>query len=344
MAARDGVWLSRLVERLPGGPVVASCLGIGWVPVLLTVGVFLASPRSVTLGVAVAQGLMTAVVVVGPTFVWRYDRRVVPTFFARASELVVPEDERTLSSLEAWTRRFFVRWHWVTVTLWTVVVAAIYVANPQFLRSLGIAGPGDPVFWVYGALWLWAAILTGIGFHGVLTTVVCLRRFARTATLRVDPLHPDGLGGLSSVGYYAIQTTALASAGALLLPLGFEVARRGELGVLVYLSVAVYLGFIVAVFAYPTGLIHRRAQQIRDETLSRLRDEIQETEQRLRTTECADDEIALQLERQRLRGRYDDFRSVRLYPMSVDILSRLVGSILLPLFLLLVEVSLVRVT
>lgn len=49
--------------------------------------------------------------------------------------------------------------------------------------------------------------------------------------MEIDPLHPDGLGGLSSVGYVAIRTTLLFSAGSLFIPILFRLAPESDLSV-----------------------------------------------------------------------------------------------------------------
>jgi hypothetical protein len=49
------------------------------------------------------------------------------------------------------------------------------------------------------------------------------------------------------------------------------------------------------------------------------------------------DDVNRRLEMQRLRNKYDDYATVRLYPMQTQILARLAGSVLLPLVFLLLE-------
>ena len=95
---------------------------------------------------------------------------------------------------------------------------------------------------------------------------------------------------------------------------------------------------IVASFVYPTFKVNRKAATLRDDIL----EELQQRTMTLRAQINADsdDELAdlnRQMELQRIRSKYEDYDNVQLYPMQIDILTRLAGSIVLPLLFLLLE-------
>jgi hypothetical protein len=117
-------------------------------------------------------------------------------------------------------------------------------------------------------------------------------------TLCVDPLDRSGMGGLSIVTRLAIRTTMLASLGVLALPLAFEMAVDGGLTPFVYALVLVYTGFILASFVYPTWVVHRKADELRNEKLDRRRRAI---EQLRRRAEAASDPVPAETEDVALR-------------------------------------------
>lgn len=345
----ERIWVTRVLEseRFPvEGRFLRSLVAFGWIPLLLAAGVVLISGDRATPNFLLAQGFATLLAVICPYLIHYYDDRVKPRFYDRAHHVVA--DQQELADLAAWADRTFARRYWVVTLLWTALIVVLYVTSTGFLRAIGIAGPSDPTFWLYGAFFVWGGLLTGIGFHGILTTVLYIRAVAERVAFRIDPLDPDGLGGLSAVGYFAIWTTLLASVGSLLFPLAFEIAAHGGFEPLVYVAIAVYVLFMLVAFVYPTLKINRRAQDLRETILDDLRADIAALQSELAIHDDNDgtpdlDELARQLEIQRLRNEYEEYRNVRLYPMSVDVLSRLVGSILLPLGFMGLELFLPRI-
>ncbi|MFC7226482.1 hypothetical protein N0B31_03630 [Salinirubellus salinus] len=330
-------------------PWLLALVGYSVLPVGITVTLWATapSPWSSTLWVAMGFGLLFNVV--ASVLVWYYDTTVLPGFFDEVRELVVEESMADVERLAARHQRFFARRWAYTAVPWTVLILTTAVLATDFQRALGVAGAGDPVYPIYLAYYLWGGLLTGVGFHGMLTTVRCIREFTDAVDLRIDPLHPDGLGGLGAFGFLAIRTTLLTSLGALLLPMGFEMAAGQRLEWLVGSAILLYTVFIAGTFAYPTFRVHKVADRLREAELNRLRAEIRGLPGQLSAagdgdTAAVDNrELAVQLEIQRLRREYREYADVKLYPMSVSILAQLVGSVLLPLFFLLLDLALSRV-
>ncbi|WP_254862500.1 hypothetical protein [Halovivax gelatinilyticus] len=333
------IWLSRTIESaatgLPGGPLVAGFLLFGWLPIALAgLGIVAAESMSATfvLAYATAALLLSAL----PSMIWYYDVRVLTTFAGRMTARVDDEDV-LVETAERFDRRF-AEWYPAAVVPWTILLLVVLFGSVPTLEAQGIGGPTEPLFWSVALFFVWGGLLTGIGFHGAFVTVGYIATLVERTRLSIDPYHPDKLGGLSAVGYFAIRTTLLLSSGALLLPLAFELAAGTPFQEPIYLAVVVYVLVIVGSFCYPTWLVNRAAHAERVERLDELGDEIGSIQTDLSAASAHDvDDVVTQLELQRLQQLYDDYREIRLYPLSPSILTQLVGSVLLPSTILFVE-------
>lgn len=341
-------WIDRVCARTVDHPLVVGMLTVGMVPVVLSLLFFLLTDGP-PFGFAVAHLLAMTVAVVGPAGIWYWDVRVFPTFVDQTTDLAVdPDAVREVA--ERYKRVFCERYLWFAAP-WTVLVVSLVALNLRYFRTIGVTGVGDPAFWVYVAMAAWWGLITGIGFHGAITAIRAIRAVG-SLTFEIDPLHPDGLGGLSSVGYLAIWTTMLISLGSLTLPLAFVLGTEGGYSLLVYFAVAIYVVVIVVSFVYPTVYVNRRAQEIRERELRERRDKIKrlvaqaedlEGDGHERDQSATIDEVATRLEIQRLREEFNEYADVNLYPLSVSIITRLVSSILLPIMFILFELVLGRV-
>lgn len=334
----DRIWVTGAIEavdrRAPGGPIVAGLLAFGWVPVLLLAPYLIGRADRMTDSFLFAN-LVAVLLIAGlPTLIRYYDGTVTPTFARKMTDRV--RDPDALKEVAERHERLFARRYWLVVVPWTGLLLAVLAVSTPTLFDQGIEGIADPAYWAYAAFLLWGGLITGIGFHGIVTTVSYVRAIPRATRIVIDPYHHDGLGGMSSFGYFAIRTTVLVSTGALLLPLAFELAAGSAFEAVIYAAVVVYMAFIALSFFYPTLVINRRANEVRAERLEELREAIRDL--RRDTAVVGDreadpdvDDVARQLEIQRLRDRHEDYRDVKLYPMSPEILSQLVGSVILPL-------------
>lgn len=338
----NAIWVSRLVERgsaAVGRPILAALLVGGWVPVVATL--VAVDPAEATTGFLVGQALAALMVVSGPFDVWYFDQRLLPGFFRDADEVLTAADDAVATDLAARFDRLYGRYWPASIAVWVVLVLAVFVVGQEYFASQGITTAVERgaylVFFIY---WL---TVVGLRSHAAVVTVLAIRAFAEHATLDLDPLHPDGLGGLGTVGELAIQTTVVVSLGSLALPLSFQIAAHVRYGGLVYAGVALFVLLVAANFLYPTYKMNRRAQQLRERLLDEHRARIRELERRLAAPVDDPDEATvrenelLQLEIQRARREFRDHQQVQLYPLSIGIITRLVSSILLPIFFILFE-------
>lgn len=348
----SGIWVTRFIDRARGhtidNPLVLGCLTLGLVPVALTLLFFGLTADQVSPTFVIAHLLAMAVPFVGPSAIWYWDSRVFPRFVEETAELAV--DPAAVHQLAGtYTRIFRTRFLYFAVP-WTTLVVGLIGLNIGYFRTLGVDGVGDPAFVIYLLFAVWWGLITGIGFHGALTAVRAIHALG-DLELAIDPLHPDGFGGLSSVGYFAIWTTMLISLGSLTLPLAFILATEGGYSALVYLAVGVYVVVIAVSFIYPTVYINRRAQEIREAELEERRTKIRRLQAQAEELESADamtdatgamEEVATRLEIKRLRDEFTEYDQVNLYPFSVGILVRLVSSVLLPIAFTIFEMFLGR--
>jgi hypothetical protein len=288
--------------------------------------------RRVFLG---SQLLAATLGALGPALIWRYDTVVFPTFVERATEVTPHDDNRELRAIATRYGAFFTDVGATTV-VWTALVLVAVLTNDGYFRSFGITGYADPAYLVYVLFAVWTAAITAVGIQMAATTALCIREIGEL-DFSIDPLHPDGLGGLSTIGYFAIRTTTMLSVGALALPLAFDVVRVGGGSGVIYGLVAIYIGLIVGSFAFPTIYINRRANEIKQAQLNDTRERIHDLSDRLMAADDPEEIETLQMKLEELRTAYGTYDSVSLYPMSLSIASRLASSVLLPLFFLLFE-------
>jgi hypothetical protein len=334
------IWMTELVElpgsKLPLSTVPAALLTLGPIPLVLTVLFFRLADGGADPYIVFVQFLAAFIAVVGPVFIWHYDENVFPTFIEEVSDVVADHETliRTVDRYES----FFAERYWPLTVVWTALIVAALVANLGFFEGIGVTGPFDPAFLTYLAFAVWWSIITGIGLHGALTTILCVRSVG-DLELTIDPLHHDGLGGLSTVGYFSIRATLMNSIGSFALPLAFAIAAAGSYQTVVYLAVGTYIGFILASFVYPTLYVNRRAQEVRDGVLKRKRRQIQELREGASVDSAGGElaELETQLKIRTLRDDFHEYRSVNLYPLSISILTRLASSILLPIGFTLLE-------
>jgi hypothetical protein len=222
---------------------------------------------------------------------------------------------------------------------WSALMAYIYLDSMKILTEKGgLFGVSDYLYWlIFGGV-LWMALLTGIGFWGVLVTSLVIRELSHSS-LCIDPLHPDKLGGLSSTGHYAIGTTLLFSSGSLFLPAAFQLfSGNKEASQHVIIGVSIFSSFILLSFLYPTISVHQQAKSVRDAVLGQLREKYVGITNSLALGESNGiNAIVSHLELLRIRNEYQDYRAVKLYPFETKIFAKLISSVVLPFAFLLIQ-------
>jgi len=342
------LWVSRIVDwgsRYVGRPSVAALVTMGWIPIACTVVAIDLSEASTAF--VVGQTLACLMVVPAPFDVWYYDERLLPTFFDDIELITTEDDYGTLRELAERYDTYYSRYWWASTAVWVVLVLLVFVIGQSYFRAQGITTVVERGAYLgFFCYWL---VFAGLRSHGGLVTTLVIRSFAEEVSLDVDPLHPDGLGGLSTVGTFAIRMTVITSLGSLALPLSFQIANHIQYESVVYVGVALFVLLVALNFVYPTYKVNRRAQELRERMLDVHRERIRKLEDRLallareEEADLPNDDLAetndelLELEIRRARREFEDYQSVQLYPLSIGIITRLVSSLLLPILFILFE-------
>jgi len=336
----DAVWVTQIVQRgqtLVDSSFLAALLTLGWIPVVTSVVVFmLGTPSHLFI---VAQSLTASIVVLGPYQAYHYDTAVLPSFFDSVTDLVPDENHDQLTQLQARYERKFRTSHLWFVLLWTAAVVSVLPLNAPYFAAQGIQFL-EPSYVAYLIFLVDFGVLSGLGLYSVLVTTQCIDSVADLG-MEIEPLHPDGLGGLSDIGDFAVWTTLLISNGALAIPLSLDMVSSSGGGAVVYAGVGTYMLLIAVSFVYPTAKINRKAQQLREQHLDTYRSKIRSLESQLAAIEAEDQvelkELGLRMEIERARKEFQNYNNVRLYPLSIGILTRLASSVLLPIVITVIE-------
>lgn len=339
---RRDIWVTRIIDRVADrfgiDPVLANVLTLGGVPVVLTVWYFSLIGDGGGLYYQIFHGLFAVMVSAVGYLVWYYDQRVLPRFFRSVDELVVDADE--FEAIIDRYNRFFARKYPQTLLVWVPLFPAAFYTNLATLQRFGMGGPGELSFYVFLVSALYFGLVTGIGIHVILTTLLCVGTISQV-DLGIDPLHPDGLGGMSAIGDLSLWTMGLASVASLGMPFTLRLATTGPRSVFIYTAIAIYFVLLVGIFVYPVVRSSRKAEATRARKLNELRAELNELESELESggpqSKAPEQVRNLELRHQRLRNQYERYSSVPLYPVSVGVALRFAGSVVLPILFILLE-------
>lgn len=270
---------------------------------------------------------------IAPFGIWYYDSRLIPDFIENVKEIY--EGDKNLGDILEARDKIVRKYWWIGSLVVSLVLTYFFWQSSGFMQAHGVWEMGGLFYYLDYCLVLMIAAYAGGGFVGFLSIQLLLHDFS-SVKLKIDPLHPDRLGGLNSVGYGAIRTTALISTGSLLLPWGFQFLKSGQIMIISYPLILLYIGSIALSFIYPTVRIHNRANRLRENILDKKRKELRKIKSKLSTHEKVSStadmkELILELEVQRIRSEYEDYKQVQLYPMQVSIIARLISSIMLPI-------------
>lgn len=334
-------WIER-GERRVNSYAGASTLLFGLPPTIVLVAYPILRWQYMSLGYLFSFAAVFLVLLVAPYLIWYYEANLLPAFRRDVTAIVASSDRDRAQRVVDRYSRVIGRYWWMTAILASIPIPILMARGGPFIREHGLFGATDPLFWAVFGVLLWIGVIVGIGFLLVAVTILTIRNIA-SLELRIDPMHPDGLGGMSIVGTYAIRTTGLFSIGSLLLPLQLQYATTvGPLaGSLIYVMGGVYAVFIGLSFLYPTIKISQRANAIRQRILENIRDQYEELKRAAGEpragADLVDTDPVTEQKLTRLRDEYQTYQQVRLYPLRVSVIARLIGSILLPFLSMTIE-------
>lgn len=337
----DSYWVSEQINEGVFGishPVLVSVVKFSMPWNVLAICATIVLWDSLTFSFLYASALGLLWVNLSPYLIWYYDERVLPGFFTHLSEIITDSEKRD-ELAEKYTGLF--SRHRVSVSVfWAIALTTIVYASEPALTAQGMVGTDSVFLWTTYAYATYIGAVLGHGFVGPLTTILLVREIT-DYDLEIDPLHPDNLGGLSTVGYVSIRTTLLFSSGSLFLPLLFYFSSSGGASTVIFGITAIYILTIFVSFVYPTWIVNRRAQEYRDSVLEELRQQYREIERDIRGYDHDEiSELNKRLDLQRVQQNYENYNSVSLYPLQLSIITRLAGSVLLPILFIVLEIYL----
>lgn len=334
----DKMWITRVLDagwRIKvKSPLVASIIFFG-LPIDILLAIFLSLRKNfISPQFFLAYILCVLWLNLGPYFIWRYERKLMATFFDNLDGLLPPRDVRRLYGKY---RKNFSKKFWIPIIPWMFFLFAVY-SNGFILDTAGTFGFRDIWAWLLSIPIIWIPIIAGMGTWGVITTLMAINEIARK-NLKLDSLHTDRRGGLGCIGNYAIGTTILISSGSLFLPMAFQLASHlGSAKTSVYILVSFFIGILLLSFFYPVFITQAGASVRRKKLLEDLRKRYNRI---LREQESSGkggrSKLECYLDAVRVRTEYADLASINLYPFDISIINKLVSSIFFPVLITFVQ-------
>jgi hypothetical protein len=184
-------------------------------------------------------------------------------------------------------------------------------------------------------------LIAGIGFWGVASLI---RLTQRLEQMRVDinVFHSDRFGGLGFVGSLTIQITLGFSTGSLVIPLALEATMhlQSYISILItQLLTGAYVLMIILSFLVPTFAIHSWLQKLLLDSLAPISERMKAVLNEYLLSEKTDAELRLRS----LDSVYEMATGrTKQWPFDLQVILQLVGSVLLPILIALIQILLYR--
>jgi hypothetical protein len=191
-------------------------------------------------------------------------------------------------------------------------------------------------------LQLWSAgLLLFIGFvggYGMLCGVLfnrIVKELIENAPLKPNPYHPDLFMGLKPLGSLSVANALVASSSSLLFPLIFEaIAASGQSAFLGYFIFAVIMTAILTTFFGPLFIVKNKIEREKFQVLIVHEMEYQKLLSAYKQSPSQDVRNVLDL----LRIEKEKLKEIRLFPFESKMMFQIIASILLPIFMLLLQI------
>jgi hypothetical protein len=263
-------------------------------------------------------------VAIGPYLIYLYDERLLPSFFQKIKDLF--EDKKFIEDLDRKYNTVFSKGFYKFGIFWCALGIFIFFINGRFFEFYQIKFLSVPFFLIM-VDFLIVGLITSIGFWGVLTTIRAIYEVSK-AMKDINPFHGDTFGGLRVFSNFAIGTTLLFSSGALFIPMIIDFASRAHN----YVSV-IYFLFILFIFSIllsyfiPIYMIFNKAKQMKEKALEKLGREYK------LLLEKDEQNLYAQVRILNLRNLYLDYKNLKLYPVEIDKILKLISTILIALII-----------
>jgi len=259
----------------------------------------------------------------------------------------------TYRSFLAEMQTMFRRWWWPIIALLVAIVIPLVLVRPGYLRHMQAQDwcpTSDYPNMVLALLWVIVGFYAfAVLFVQCVLGIYWLNRLFKSFTIDVRPLHPDGAGGLSHLGNFALKLSYLITIVGLLLvqtavtrhyiahrSFGFSPETEIVVGLVVYMVVA------PIVFFAPLAAAHRSMREAKKSLLLKIDDRFAAAYNDIQD-KLEDENTDLEGELKtfkELQELHDMVRKFPVWPFNADNLRRFGTSWMLPIMLgVLVEVA-----
>ena len=173
----------------------------------------------------------------------------------------------------------FNKWYWPAISLSTTILAFSALILPRYLSlSESAAWAADPFSLAIASLWIFVGIycILSIALFSIMS-ITWLKKLFSEFSITILPLHPDGSGGLSPLGNYALKLSYLIVLVGLILvitPITRNFVINGTFEFLWTSELIVALGaYLVAapvIFFLPLSVAHRVMQEAKNHLLMQI--------------------------------------------------------------------------
>lgn len=267
-----------------------------------------------------------------PFLHWYYCCKLLPEFLKTASSQITNRETLIYSFKKS--NNVIRKTFWFFAAICIGLISGVWLFSAEILKQWGFFGFSDPWYWVTLICIAWVfLIMSYVFYHSIISTNIIIG-YILNKKIFLDPFNTDNLGGLGCFGYLSIRTTTVVSAGALILPLAFQMTSRSDrLLPLLYVFLSLYLIFILFTFFFPTIRVNLKAKKEQSIILNNFRIKYND----LINSKKGSNNLHYYLRLNQIRDRYLDYKSIRLYPFNIEILSRLITLIIIPIALLLMQ-------
>ena len=204
---------------------------------------------------------------IGPIFIWIFERLTLPSLWQDCRRRLVNHDEKQMVKNLIFSNTFKHKRFRVVAITWMIFVLYYFWSARSFVSGFGVETFGS-LWWLFAVGTLFFAYYSALGICFALRSVMIVRRIAR-CTLRPDTYSSDNVLGFSFFGTFALRMNLMFLTGWLFLPLMVLVARDRpeEITTSAMTLVYGYALFVIAATLLPIFIVHRKLEKIRDKIL-----------------------------------------------------------------------------
>jgi len=270
---------------------------------------------------------------IGPLLIWIYKRKLFNNFFKKMEH--VTEDKDKLKNIYKRNHNNFSKRYFFFSYALAFIVAYSFITNIKLLYKAGLLGFNDFFLWFALLVSLWVCFLGGIGFNGVITTVLSVLEISKLE-FKLNTIAHDGHFGLGFIPNFVFSSLFLFSTGYLFVPIALQIIfgnmySSSALLMILVLLIAIFLILISVLI--PLFFLKFKVDKIREKKLSELIDKIDNIHNQIQITKTSLDKILKYVELSELRQEYFDLCNIRFYSITPEILFQSLMPTILPILI-----------